>query len=218
MGFSIIEVGSKSGIDPALRGCIEQFTQATIGPEIMEETLERIIIKDLIDPKEMPFNKTLNRMYLLVKSMHEEAINALIRKDKGIAMDIISRDSNIDRLHWLVARQVNLISKNSILMKEMRLSPEETVHFLIISRILERIGDHAVRIAENALKIIKTSIDKVLVEKIVSASSQALKILKESFEALERKNIEKANNTFLSMKELTILCEDIHNAAIQLKG
>jgi phosphate uptake regulator len=218
MGFSIFEINSKKRIDPVLRGVIERFTQATIGPEVMEESIDSVTIKDLIDPKEMPFSKTLGRMYILVKSMHEEALAALRKEDRDLAQQVISRDSLVDRLHWLIARQVNIVARDTVLMKDMGITPEQTLHFFIISRILERIGDHAVKIAENIPIIIEKGLEKVLVEKITAASNLALEILSESYEALAKKDIKMANETFESIKQLIRQCEDIHNDAIQLKG
>ena len=82
-----------------------KFTQILIGPEVVEEDAKTITIKDLLSPTEMPFDKTLKRMYLLVKNMHESAIAALVEGDKALAEDVVTRDRDVDRLQWLIARQ-----------------------------------------------------------------------------------------------------------------
>ena len=108
-GYPNMALNSNSNIQPFVRDCVINFTQALIGPEIVEEDDRTIIIKDLLKPTEMPFDKTLRRMFLLVKSMHENVLLALINRDKNLANEVINRDRDVDRLQWLVARQSNMV-------------------------------------------------------------------------------------------------------------
>ncbi|MHA1264005.1 MAG: PhoU domain-containing protein [Candidatus Helarchaeota archaeon] len=218
MGYSIIEIKSANEIDSSLRECISNFTLATIGPEIMDETIKSITIKNLINPTEMPFPNTLNRMYLLTKSMHIDAIKALEVEDTAMAFEVANRDSKVDRLHWLIARQANLVMQDTILSKEMLVTPEQANYYFVISRIIERIGDHAVKIAENVPIIIEKGLNKEIVKKIVNASNLALSIFTNSINAWTSQNIKKANETINSISRLVEDCEAIHNDAIQLKG
>ena len=217
-GFSTIEIESKKRIEPNIREIVTQFTQAAVGPEIMDETVSSITIKDLLNPLEMPFDKTIKRMYVLVRTMHEDAINALKRKDRELAEEILNRDSDVDRLHWLMARQVNLINRDSILSKEMGVRPEKAVNYLAISRLLERIGDHGVRIARNVPIIIDYGLDEKTVGKIVDASTLSLEILSNSMEGWIESDMLKANETIESIKNLIALYEEIHHEAVQLQG
>ena len=57
MGYSEIQISSSKKIDSLIRDTIINFTQIVIGPEIIEETNNQIILKDLLNPKEMPFEK-----------------------------------------------------------------------------------------------------------------------------------------------------------------
>ncbi|MHA1507589.1 MAG: AbrB/MazE/SpoVT family DNA-binding domain-containing protein, partial [Promethearchaeota archaeon] len=77
MGYNIIEVRSSKKFESVIRDTVRNFSKITIGTEIMEESDNIIIIKDLLDPKEMPFEKTIKRMYILANSMHEDALKAL---------------------------------------------------------------------------------------------------------------------------------------------
>jgi len=217
-GFSTIEIESKSRIDQNIRETISQFRQSTIGPEIMDESVSSITIKDLINPLEMPFDKTINRMYILVKAMHEDVITALKGKDKKLAEEVIIRDSDVDRLHWLIARQVNLVNTDTMLAKEMGVKPEQSTNYLIISRLLERIGDHAVRIAKNVPVVIDYGLEKKILEKIASASSLSLEILSNSMKGWINNDIMKSNETIESIKSVHSLYEEIHREAVLLQG
>ncbi len=101
---------------------VRDFTQMTIGPEVVEETDTTIILKDLLNPMEMPFANTIKRMYVIVKNMYFDAMNVLETRNMSLAEDVIARDNDVDRLHWLIARQTNIILKNTNLSRKMALS------------------------------------------------------------------------------------------------
>ena len=65
MGYKIIKIKtSKINFEIGIRECIERFISMAIGLEIIEETNQYFFIKDLLNPKEMPFEKTIKRMYI----------------------------------------------------------------------------------------------------------------------------------------------------------
>ena len=217
MGYTIIVVKSAERIPPFVAECVTKFTQTAVGPEIIEETMKSITIKDLLNPSEMPFDKTIRRMHIILKTMHEDAITALKTKDKKMAEDVITRDNNVDRLQWLVARQSNVVLRDVTLAKKMGVTQEEATYYFLISRIMERIGDHAVRIAENVLFLIDTETAEVA-ELIDSDSVQALEIFANSMKAWTRKDIGAANKNIEEIERLISRCEEINNSALDIKG
>jgi phosphate uptake regulator len=216
-GYTKIMIKSEDKIQPFIKTGVRKFTQVTIGQEIVEETDTLIKIKDLLNPAEMPFENTITRMHILARSMHQDAITALRNKDETLAQDIISRDNDVDRLHWLVARQFNIVSRDIKLAKKM--GAEGTiVNYYLISKIIERIGDHAVRIAENVLKLIDKRIDPKLIDDFSAASRLALKIFNKSIESFLKKDMKSSNENIDAVIKLTKLCEKINERALQYKG
>ena len=213
MGYSEIQISSSKKIDSLIRDAIINFTQIVIGPEIIEETNNQIILKDLLNPKEMPFEKTIRRMYILSENMHKDAIKALKTNNENLAKEIIKRDNDIDRLHWLIGRQANIVLKDIILAQKMGVTLEEAHFFHLISRLLERIADHAVNIAKNTLSINKNSFNDKTIGKIIKASDISLKILVNSLDAWLQKDILKANDTIELVKELIEASEKINYKA-----
>lgn len=218
MGYSLILIKSKNRIQPFVRDCVIEFTQTAIGPEIIEENIKSITIKDLLNPVEMPFDKTIKRMHILVRTMHEDAISAFQNKEKSLAEDVIIRDRDVDRLHWLIARQSNIILKDISLSKEMEVKQEEATFYFLICRLLERIGDHAVKIANNISMIIDKKVDDTIIKKIANASNMALSILTDSINAWVQMDIKMANKNINSIKNLVSNCEEINDIALQIKG
>jgi phosphate uptake regulator len=218
MGYSIIVVKSTERLSPMIMECVTNFTQTAIGPEIIEETINSITIKDLLNPAEMPFDKTIKRIYIILKTMHEDAITTLQEKNSALTEEITLRDNSVDRLQWLIARQSNIVLKDVTLAKRMGVTQEEATYYFLISRIMERIGDHAVRIAENVLPLIDERVSEDVVTLIAQASSQALHIFADSMHAWTRKDITLANDTIESISSLISKCEHINNKALKMKG
>lgn len=209
MGYSKIEIISSKKFEPFIRDCITEFTQIAIGPEIIEESNTHILIKDLLNPKEMPFHKTIKRMYILAESMHNDAINALKNNDKELANEVTRRDNDVDRLHWLIGRQSSIVLSDIILSQKMGITLQQANHYQLISRFLERIGDHAVKIAKNALKLMDKEIDPKIIQKMTEASKIALESLNNSYTAWLEENIDLANQNIDAVSNLIKACEDI---------
>jgi phosphate uptake regulator len=217
-GYKYIKIKSSKRMPPNIRVIIRKFTQKTIGQEVVEETDTSITLKDLLNPTEMPFDKTIKRMHIIVKSMHEDAIRALEKNDKKLAEDVISRDNDVDRLHWLVARQHNIILRNVSLAEKMNITIEMSSTFFLISRIIERIGDHEAKISQNILNLAGNKLNKEITEHIHSASNLALDIFNKSIGAFYRKDTKASNENIDSVKQLVTICEEINTLALQQKG
>ena len=209
MGFSKIVIKSSKKFEPFIRDCIANFTQIAIGPEVVEESNNFIVIKDLLNPTEMPFEKTIKRIYILVTDMHIDAIKSFETGDTDLAKEVIKRDNDVDRLHWLIGRQSHIVLRDIILCQKMGLTLEQANHFQQISRFLERVGDHAVRIAKNVLLIDYKKIEKDLIKNILKASELSLELLNRSLDAWLQKNILLANENIERIKELISTTEKI---------
>ena len=217
-GYSSIIINSKNRISSDVGTIIRHFTQITIGQEIIDETDNSIIIKDLLKPAEMPFNSTIKRMHLIVKSMHEDAMKALESRNKKIVEEIMIRDSDVDRLHWLVARQHNILQKDINLVEKMNISLPTAYTYFLISRIIERMGDHVVRIAKNIINISDVKLNKKIEEKIQISGNLAFEIFNKSIGSFFRKDLNSANKNIASVQRLEKLCEEINSMASKYGG
>lgn len=214
-GYTTIKITSKQRLPPFVRAVVRDFTQMTIGQEVIEETDTNVVLKDLLNPAEMPFENTLKRMFVIVRNMHEDAITALETHNNGLAKDIINRDMDSDRLNWLIARQTNMIMLDPTLSRKMELSVGRAMNYYLISKIIERIGDHAVRIAENTQPIIETELDRGIITSIKKASALSMNIFDKSIISFFNTDIKEAHKTIESISVLEKMCGDICNMAFK---
>ena len=214
-GFTTIRITAKERFPPFVRTIVRDFTQMTIGQEVVEETETVIVIKDLLNPSEMPFDNTIKRMFVIVKNMHQDAIAALETHNRTLAQDVINRDCDADRLNWLIARQTNMLMQNASLSRKMGISPGLAMHYYMLSRIIERVGDHAVRIAEHSLPIIDVDFDKKFMNAIKKSSAMSLEIFDRSIITFFNADMKEAHRNIESIAALENICGEINNMVLK---
>jgi phosphate uptake regulator len=208
-GHDIIEVKSTERIPLELKRTVKEFSRMVIGPEVIEETSDAIVLHDLSDPTELPQQKCVKRMHLIVDSMHSDAIIAFESKDASLARDVIDRDSEVDRLYWMVTKQYNMMIEDRNLAERIGVDAYEGISYVLLARVLERIGDHAERIAKNTLTAISAKKLTGKNEEIAGISSSSLEVLKESMDAFFVWDIEAANMAIDRGNVLVQECENL---------
>ncbi len=214
-GYTTVEVYSKRKLSPEARKAIHDFARMTIGPEVTEESDTLIVARDLLNPTEMPLEKTIRRMSVIAKNMHLDALTALETKDLALVEDIIQRDHDVNRLHWLISRQKNIILQNTGFAKKMGLAVTGAVELYLTSRIIERIGDHAVRIAENVRILVKDEFNEEVIPAIRAASGQCLKLFERSVDGLFTGDSVASNNVIEDLTPFEEQCTKITRLALK---
>ncbi|HUX61609.1 MAG TPA: phosphate signaling complex protein PhoU [Ignavibacteriaceae bacterium] len=100
-------------------------------------------------------------MSRLVQEMIRNAIDSFIQNDPKLAQKVIRTDSIIDKYN---------IDNHQILIELMKENPnniEPAVALLVISRQLERLGDHATNVAEDVFFIVEAEMIKHKYEKFI---------------------------------------------------
>src|SRR3954463_8612086 len=84
-------------------------------------------------------------MYAHALSMFNDSIDAYVREDVVLARAIIPRDEELDEMNAIASKQ---------LIERMAQDPDQLrgyLNLIFVSRCLERVGDHATNIAEDAV-------------------------------------------------------------------
>jgi phosphate uptake regulator len=179
---------------------IHQIVQKLIGPEILEETVNKVLIQDLIDPEELQSERALRRIKTVVRSMIQDALSALLTNDRDMATDIIQRDDDVDRLYLLVSRQFTEILRSGS-VKQDSLDPITAFNYTRAATNLERMADHAARVAAMILKCDCTLPPKT-VEEMSTISPQLLNLVEDSISSLLSLSSGKANEVIEESRQL----------------
>jgi phosphate transport system protein len=96
-------------------------------------------VKKLID---------IPRMASIAQTMLRDALDAFVRRDTALALQVLNEDDRLDSLKTQIFRE---------LLTYMLQDPttiEPALDLILVSRHLERIGDHATNIAEDVIFIV----------------------------------------------------------------
>jgi phosphate uptake regulator len=217
-GYSVIRLTAAHRLPPFVRSVVRDFTRMTIGQEVAGETEASVTIKDLLNPVEMPLERTISRMAVIVRSMHRDAMAALLTANGTLAEDVIARDNDVDRLHWLVARQFNLILADPALARSMKVTPAMASRFYVLSRLIERIGDHGVSVADNAARLMERRIEASEKTSLDEAMRQALDLFVRSIDAFFTGDLEDSHRIIGMVAPLEARCSEMEALAQRHKG
>src|SRR5947207_8019429 len=93
-------------------------------------------VKELID---------IPRMATIAQTMLRDALDAYVRRDTALAQRVLDADDSLDALKTQVFRELLTF------MLQDPSTIEPALDLILISRHLERIGDHATNIAEDVI-------------------------------------------------------------------
>ncbi|HDP97207.1 MAG TPA: phosphate uptake regulator PhoU [Euryarchaeota archaeon] len=217
-GYDVINVRSKSRISADNRKTIQEFARRVIGPEIIEEGTGTIILQDVADHADLSMKKVLRRMHLMVRNMLDESIRSIEEGSTTLATQVIERDDDVDRLYWFVEKQHAMLGRNPSFASRMRMSSIEANSYLSASKALERIADHAARIAWSLTLTQFGKIDEMLIEKLVFLGEKSISILDESIDALVRGSSEIANRCIERTAQLRDETNDFIGEAVKKRG
>jgi len=84
----------------------------------------------------------ISQMASATMKMVTESIDAFVKKDLALARKVIAEDDNVDNLFNAVKEElIDLIKDNSE-------NGDQAIDLIIVAKYFERIGDHAVNVAE----------------------------------------------------------------------
>lgn len=192
-GAPLLEVRTPDRMNPKTRDIVRGFAQRMIGPEILEETADAVVLQDVVGANPLPIPSVLRRMHQMVRAMHADAMAALRDRDETIARDVIERDWEVDRLHWFIQKQVTTALRDVRTLTSIGLTLPECTTYLQASKVMERIADHAVRIAQTVDMLGKDRSPAGLLKELDEMSAGAAKSLAEALDALDNRDVEKAN-------------------------
>ena len=123
---------------------LERINDEAVNIVQRAEVLNKLpLLKPLID---------IPRMSELAQSMVKDALDAFVRRDVDLARDVGQRDEELDLLRDQIFRELLTY------MHAPSIGPDTIdrgIYLILVSRHLERIGDHASNIAENVAFLVE---------------------------------------------------------------
>jgi phosphate uptake regulator len=225
-GFDIITLES-SRVTAAQRRTIRDAVQSLVGLEVIGETSERVRLQDLLDSSELSLHNAITRMRLVSVTMLQDAVAALVDNDADLATDVIQRDDDVDRLWSMVSRVFRSVLRDPAAAADVGLDRETCFDYHSSARQLERVADHATKIATHTRELDEVPTDAaaaledlhIAAEEVIETAMDAL-LEDDSEEATRmandaRRQIEDIDS---QAREVDALIRDLDPQQAQLLG
>ncbi len=204
-GYQFIEIRG-SYIPQKIKKEIRGMCHNLIGIEVIEETDDKVVIQDLLDTDEFTLEKGFKRMSSLVYLMLNDVINVLKVKDSGLLNEIIARDDDVDRMYMLVSKQyINRLDPNRV-SKRDELNLIESFYYRLAAQNIERIGDHAAKIAGH---LDPAGIPEDVLIQVMELGKVSQGLVTHSVESFRQSDTDLANKVLIEKKSLGRMVSEI---------
>lgn len=195
-GYSVIRINCSAGE----KEDVKRVVNLLMGPEIIEEGTEEVVVEDLLDPFRLDPDRAIERMHLMAKSMHEDAIDAF--GDEELAEDVVKRDDEVDRLYLFLYRQFSFLGGREA---------DNHFSYAMCARALERVADHASKIARN---VNGREFSSELQDDLKGLSGQMLTLVESAVSSLRGPDPREANDVFSVREELEAKEEEVQKSIL----
>ena len=195
VGYNVIHIKGEGGkLTSTQRDVVKETVHRhLIGTEVVADSTEGITLQVLLGYPELSVENALRRMFLITASMHKDAIIAFRKLDKDSIEGVIKTDDEVDRFGLYLIRQLKMAVQNDRILKEIGLTtPRDCLGYRLIVKSVERVADHANKIAQEALMISKP-FDEMMLAKITQLSEFALSLFEESGVTLFKRDYDAAD-------------------------
>jgi phosphate uptake regulator len=189
----IVVQGHALRLEPRSKATVRAVARMLIGMEILEETAGSLTLHDLAGVSYMDLRKTLTRMHRIARLMYDEAQAALRERDTDLAKTVIDRDDELDRLLWMVSKQMHALLEQPRLAAQLNVRPAEALNLFLVARSLERMGDHAAKIAHNVVGLRGRAVRGKPMESLAEQAGVVQGIWESAFAALKKPDFEQAS-------------------------
>lgn len=125
-------------------------TRDLIGLETLNSTDTHMTLQSLLDSATVSVEQSTIQLDQVARSMHEDAVTALLEQDDDLADHVIERDNQVDRLYAMISRHFQRSLVSLLETEQLELDQSQLYDYQTTARQLERVGDHAEKIANLA--------------------------------------------------------------------
>jgi phosphate uptake regulator len=187
IGYSVIQIRNPiKRIDLGQKLAVKDFTRKKlIGTEILSDLPQELTLQVLLSRAELSVMDALRRMSVIAASMHREAIQALGSDNTQLAKEIIATDDEVDRFGLYIIRLLKATAVDPYSIKEVGLrSARESLGYRLITKSVERMADHAGKIAQNSLTLTLSESEGNIMKDLLPLSEEAVGVFEDSIESL----------------------------------
>jgi phosphate uptake regulator len=196
LGHDTIQIVAK---DELRRDHLEEIratTQRLTGLSIVEQTMKQITLQSFVDPTRFPIYGLMRRLHIIISSMLEVSVKALIDRRHELAQEVPHMEEESDRIYWLIVRQLLLaIRDRSVGTKIGIESPVHIAGNRVVAKTLEEMADAAENVANEVLALKDRPVNsEAILGDIAKFGAQIVRVSDQTMKGLLTGDITLANS------------------------
>ncbi len=207
LGFDEIRVVSDEPITNEQREELKRIIKRFVALEVTDEEDQMLLIQCLVDPSTIPVQKAMKRTNLIATRMLRDALQAYLEGDGKLAKDVANQDEEVDRLFFLIVRELRSAIQYPSMADKMGIAPVEALDYRLVIQYIERIADLAVDIAG----LTSQPVPKQLAKEIESISGTIKEMLAKSLSNLFRFDSDKVAWVMDAEKEMLVRIDAVRH-------
>lgn len=192
-GYDIIRVVSSEPISPEVHGIVLSVLEFTTGLEITEESENEMVLQNFFSHAGFSIRKMTKRAWMIAYDMQKTAFAAVLANDEKLARAAEDRDAEVNKIYFLVRRELELASRDSALMRSLGLESRDSMTHLILIRNIEHIADAARRIGRNLGIAPKELADNRFVKDLDRANLESMELARDAVDAFFSRDVGRAH-------------------------
>lgn len=156
VGCNTIRVRTREELSPSQLQEIHEAVRGLTGLTIVNQGPKFVTIENFVEPTRFPIDGLLRRLHYLTSRMEKLALGVLAGEAAGNIDEVGRMEVEVDRLYWLVVRQLLLAAQNRAVAA--RIGVTEPRHLLgnrVVAVTLENVGDLWEEIAMGTSHLLK---------------------------------------------------------------
>jgi len=154
LGHDTIQIVAKDELKKVHLQEIRATVQRVTGISIVEQTPKQVTLQSFIDPTRFPIYGLMRRLHIIIRSMVDASIRALLETRPELAVEVSHMEEEADRIYWLIVRQLLLSVQDRSTAANIGIeSPIHIVGDRVIAKMLEEMGDSAENVADEIIAL-----------------------------------------------------------------
>lgn len=212
IGHDTIQIVSRKGLNRFHLDEIRKTVQRLTGISIVEQTLTYTTLQNFVDPTKFPVNGLLRRLYIITSSMLNAASRSLREKRKDLANEVLHMENEVDRIYWLVVRQLLLAIRDRTIGKKLGIEhPLHIVGSRTVAKFVEEIGDCIEEIASETIRMVEGDYSQY--EEIMGSTFDLFSVVEDVYSKAVKSffqlDLKLANEAAQKVEEASILVNNL---------
>ncbi len=149
-GHETIRLRTTRGRMDSLMESVQKACDRVRGLVVVERGRDSVVLQDLLDPTEFNARKAVQHLHHEARTMLMEAVQAVTGEEGPSAREgLEARHDELDRIRFTLVKRHNRFMQDFFLCQKAGTTLEDSHNALQVAQLLERVGNHALRIAQS---------------------------------------------------------------------